>query len=48
MKKALYLLVLGVVLVSCGQSQEEKANQLIKSELNKELLKPEVSSFDIL
>ena len=34
-------MVLVVILVSCGQSQEEKANKLIKSELNKVLFKPE-------
>ena len=41
MKRGVYFLVLVVILVSCGQSQEEKANKLIKSELNKVLFKPE-------
>lgn len=41
MKKVVYLLLLVVVLVSCVQSQEDKANKLIKSELNKSLFKPE-------
>ena len=41
MKKFFYLAFLSVVLVSCSQSQEQKAEALIKESLKKSLYKPE-------
>jgi hypothetical protein len=41
MKKFIYLLFLTLVLVACSQSQEQKAEALIKESLKKSLYKPE-------
>lgn len=41
MKKILYLPLLALVLVACGQSKEQKAEALIKESLKKYLYKPE-------
>ena len=41
MKKFIYLSFLTLVLVACSQSQEKKAEALIKESLKKSLYKPE-------
>ena len=41
MKKFFYLAVVAVIIVSCSQSQEQKAETLIKESLKKSLYKPE-------
>ena len=41
MKKIFYLALLAIVMVACGQSQEQKAEYLIKESLKKSLYKPE-------
>lgn len=41
MKKFFYLALVAIVVVGCGQSQEQKAESLIKEELKKSLYKPE-------
>ncbi len=41
MKNYLYLALLAIVVVACGQSHEKKAEALIKEELKKTLYKPE-------
>lgn len=41
MKKFFYLALVAIVVVACGQSQEQKAESLIKEELKKSLYKPE-------
>lgn len=41
MKKILYLALVAVIMVACGQSQEKKAEALIKKSLIKTLYKPE-------
>lgn len=41
MKKILYWTFVAVVLIACGQSQEQKAETLIKESLKKSLYKPE-------
>ena len=41
MKNYLYLALLAIVVVDCGQSHEKKAEALIKEELKKTLYKPE-------
>lgn len=41
MKKFFYLAIVAAVLVACGQSQEQKAEVLIKENLKKSLFKPE-------
>lgn len=41
MKKIFYLALIAVVMVACGQSQEQKAEALIKESLKKSLYKPE-------
>lgn len=41
MKKFFYLALVAIVVVACGQSQEQKAESLIKESLKKSLYKPE-------
>lgn len=41
MKKIFYLALVAIVMVACGQSQEQKAEYLIKESLKKSLYKPE-------
>ena len=41
MKKIFYLALVAVIMVACGQSQEQKAEVLIKESLKKSLYKPE-------
>ena len=41
MKKLFYLALISAVMVACGQSQEQKAEALIKESLKKSLYKPE-------
>ena len=41
MKKIFYLALVVIVMVACGQSQEQKAEALIKESLKKSLYKPE-------
>lgn len=41
MNKIFYLALVAVVMVACGQSQEQKAEALIKESLKKSLYKPE-------
>lgn len=41
MKKIFYLALVAVIIVACGQSQEQKAEALIKESLKKSLYKPE-------
>ena len=41
MKKIFYLALVAVIMVACGQSQEQKAEVLIKESLKKTLYKPE-------
>lgn len=41
MKKIFYLALVAVIMVACGQSQEQKAEALIKESLKKSLYKPE-------
>ncbi|MBP3777381.1 MAG: hypothetical protein J6I37_10390 [Prevotella sp.] len=41
MKKIFYLALIAVIMVACGQSQEQKAEALIKESLKKSLYKPE-------
>lgn len=41
MKKIFYLALIAIVMVACGQSQEQKAEYLIKESLKKSLYKPE-------
>lgn len=41
MKKIFYLALVAIVMVACGQSQEQKAEYLIKERLKKSLYKPE-------
>ena len=41
MKKIFYLALVAIVMVACGQSQEQKAEALIKESLKKSLYKPE-------
>lgn len=41
MKKIFYLALVAVVIAACGQSQEQKAEALIKENLKKSLYKPE-------
>ena len=41
MKKIIYLALLAVIMIACGQSQEQKAETLIKESLKKSLYKPE-------
>ena len=41
MKNIIYLALVAIVMVSCGQSQEKKAESLIKESLIKSLYKPE-------
>lgn len=41
MKKMFYLALVGVLMAACGQSQEQKAEALIKESLKKTLYKPE-------
>ena len=41
MKKIFYFALLAIVMVACGQSQEQKAEYLIKESLKKSLYKPE-------
>ena len=41
MKKIFYFAFIAVVMVACGQSQEQKAEALIKESLKKSLYKPE-------
>lgn len=41
MKKFVYMAFIAVVMVACGQSQEQKAEALIKESLKKSLYKPE-------
>lgn len=41
MKKVVYWALVAVVMASCGQSQEQKAEALIKESLKKTLFKPE-------
>ena len=41
MKKIFYLALVAIVMVACGQSQEQKAESLIKENLKKSLFKPE-------
>lgn len=40
MKKYLFALI-ALVMVACGQTPEQKAEELIKKELRKELYKPD-------
>lgn len=40
MKKIFYLALVAIVMVACGQSQEQKAEYLIKESLKKSLYKP--------
>ena len=41
MKKIFYLALVAIIMVACGQSQEQKAEALIKESLKKSLYKPE-------
>ena len=41
MKNCWYLALFAVIVVACGQSQEQKAETLIKENLKKSLYKPE-------
>jgi len=41
MKNFFYLTLIAIVMVACGQSQEQKAESLIKESLKKSLYKPE-------
>lgn len=41
MKKTIYFAIVAVIMVACGQSQEQKAEALIKESLKKSLYKPE-------
>jgi len=41
MKRVFYLALVAIVMVACGQSQEQKAEALIKESLKKSLYKPE-------
>ena len=41
MKKIFYLALVAIVMVACGQSQEQKAEYLIKESLKRSLYKPE-------
>lgn len=41
MKKIFYLALVAVVMAACGQSQEQKAEALVKESLKKSLYKPE-------
>ena len=41
MKKIFYLALVAIIMVACGQSQEQKAEYLIKESLKKSLYKPE-------
>lgn len=41
MKKIFYLPLVAIILAACGQSQEQKAEALIKEDLKKVLFKPE-------
>jgi hypothetical protein len=41
MKKIIYFAIVAVIMVACGQSQEQKAEALIKESLKKSLYKPE-------
>lgn len=41
MKKIFYLALVAIVIVACKQSQEQKAEYLIKESLKKSLYKPE-------
>lgn len=40
MKKIFYLALVAIVMVACGQSQEQMAEALIKESLKKSLYKP--------
>lgn len=41
MKKIIYFAIVAAIMVSCGQSQEQRAEALIKESLKKSLYKPE-------
>ena len=41
MRKIFYLALIAVIMVACSQSQEQKAEALIKESLKKSLYKPE-------
>lgn len=41
MKKIIYFAIVAVIMVACGQSQDQKAEALIKESLKKSLYKPE-------